>query len=209
MALIYNGTTLPSTANITYNGTSLTKIIYNGVTVWQKSFYVIQNGNVADSGQIASVAVLGGYSGHAGVNSSTHTVKTFTNSVYYPASNIYGTEIQGIYNGGDHTDCTNTSWIKFTITFGSGVAGKSVTADFLGHYSARYFGAKFIVRNGGESGADIINLSGNPPVSGNTTVQKTFTLNSNGVLYFYGEFPCENDSWCPSMRIGLINLKVN
>lgn len=209
MALIYNGTTIPASANIYYNGTSLSKIIFNGTTVWQKSFYVIQNGNVITSSAIKSKAISGGYSGHAGVNSSTHSVGTFTNSVYYPSSNIYGTEIQGIYNGGDHTDCTQTSWIKFTVTFDSSVAGKSVTADFLGHYSARYFGAKFIVKNGGESGTELVNLSGNPPVTGNTTVQKTFTMASNGILYFYGEFPCENDAWCPSMRIGIINLKVN
>lgn len=37
MALIYNGTTIPNTATINYNGTSLTKIIYNGTTVWQKA----------------------------------------------------------------------------------------------------------------------------------------------------------------------------
>lgn len=208
MALIFNGTTLPPSADIKYNGISLTKIIYNGVTVWQKSFYVIQNGNVLSSSSIKSTAVLGGYSDHAGVNSSTHKIQTFTNSIYYPSSNIYGTEIQGIYAGNGH-ECGNESWIKYTITFGSDVAGKSVTADFLGHYSARYFGAQFIVRNGGEGGANIINLDGNPPVTGNTTIQKTFTLNSNGVLWFYGCFPCDNDAWCPSMRIGLINLKVN
>ncbi len=37
MALIYNGTTIPNTATINYNGTSLTKVIYNGTTVWQKA----------------------------------------------------------------------------------------------------------------------------------------------------------------------------
>ncbi len=43
MALIYNGTTIPSSATIKYNGTTLTKIIYNGVTVWQKVTDVTQN----------------------------------------------------------------------------------------------------------------------------------------------------------------------
>ncbi len=39
MALIYNGVTIPSNATVNYNGTSLQKIIYNGVTVWQKQIY--------------------------------------------------------------------------------------------------------------------------------------------------------------------------
>jgi hypothetical protein len=34
MALIVNGTTIPTSATVKYNGTSLTKIICNGVTVW-------------------------------------------------------------------------------------------------------------------------------------------------------------------------------
>lgn len=36
MALIYNGTTIPSNATITYNGTALTSIVFNGVEVWRK-----------------------------------------------------------------------------------------------------------------------------------------------------------------------------
>lgn len=34
MALIYNETTIPNTGIINYNNTDLTKIIYNGTTVW-------------------------------------------------------------------------------------------------------------------------------------------------------------------------------
>ena len=37
MSLIYNGVTIPNGAVITYGGTTLTKIIFNGVTVWQKA----------------------------------------------------------------------------------------------------------------------------------------------------------------------------
>lgn len=36
MSLIFNGTTIPSTGTIKYNGTSLTKVIYDGNTVWTK-----------------------------------------------------------------------------------------------------------------------------------------------------------------------------
>ena len=36
MAIKYNGTTIPDTGTIKYNGTSLTKVIYNGTTVWEK-----------------------------------------------------------------------------------------------------------------------------------------------------------------------------
>jgi hypothetical protein len=211
MALIYNGTTLPPSANITYNGTKLSKIIYNGVTVWQSEFYVIQNGNVMKASSILSTNVSGGWSAHAGVNNTTNPIGTFSESVAYPDSNIYGTRIAGLYAGNDH-NCGHTSWIKYTITFGSDVAGKSVTADFLAHYSARYFDGKCIIKNGGESGADIINTvlpNSNASDFIRNPIQKTFTLNSNGVLYFYGEFTCQNDAWCPSLRLGIINLKVN
>ena len=37
MSLIYNGVTIPNGAVITYGGTTLTKIIFDGVTVWQKA----------------------------------------------------------------------------------------------------------------------------------------------------------------------------
>ena len=36
MSIIFNGTTLDSSANIKYNGTSLNKIVFNGVEVWKK-----------------------------------------------------------------------------------------------------------------------------------------------------------------------------
>ena len=36
MSIIFNGTTLDSSADITYNGTSLNKIVFNGVEVWKK-----------------------------------------------------------------------------------------------------------------------------------------------------------------------------
>lgn len=39
MALIYNGKSIPNTGVIQYNATNLTKVIYNGVTVWTKMTY--------------------------------------------------------------------------------------------------------------------------------------------------------------------------
>lgn len=36
MAIKYNGTTIPTSGTIKYNGVSLTKVIYAGVTVWEK-----------------------------------------------------------------------------------------------------------------------------------------------------------------------------
>ena len=36
MALIVNGVTIPSSGIVTYNGVSLDKVIYNGVTVFEK-----------------------------------------------------------------------------------------------------------------------------------------------------------------------------
>lgn len=38
MALIYNGTTIPYSGTVSYNGTNLTKIIYNSTTVWVQSY---------------------------------------------------------------------------------------------------------------------------------------------------------------------------
>jgi len=43
MPLIYNGTEIPNTSSINYNGTSLTKVIYNGVTVWEKYVAPVDN----------------------------------------------------------------------------------------------------------------------------------------------------------------------
>ena len=43
MSLIYDGVTIPNGAVITYGGTTLTKIIFNGVTVWQKATDATKN----------------------------------------------------------------------------------------------------------------------------------------------------------------------
>ena len=46
MSIIYNGTTIPNTGIIRYNGTSLNKVIYNGTTVWEKfNGYLYYYGN--------------------------------------------------------------------------------------------------------------------------------------------------------------------
>lgn len=37
MSIIYDGTTLPSGADITFDGTLLEKVIFDGVTVWSKA----------------------------------------------------------------------------------------------------------------------------------------------------------------------------
>jgi hypothetical protein len=58
MALIVNGTTIPETNDIVYNGTALTKIVFNGVTVWKKDdsktlvdvgIYIMSNGASFDN----------------------------------------------------------------------------------------------------------------------------------------------------------------
>ena len=46
MSIIYNGTTIPNTGTIRYNGTSLNKVIYRGTTVWEKfNGYLYYYGN--------------------------------------------------------------------------------------------------------------------------------------------------------------------
>ncbi len=52
MALIYNKTTIPNGANITYRNVALEKIIYNGVTVWVKQ--------ILKPGSVLSVSASGG-----------------------------------------------------------------------------------------------------------------------------------------------------
>jgi hypothetical protein len=58
MALIVNGTTIPETNDIVYNGTALTKIVFDGVTVWKKDdsktlvdvgIYIMSNGASFDN----------------------------------------------------------------------------------------------------------------------------------------------------------------
>ena len=59
MALKYNGTTIPGTGTVKYNGTSLTKVIYNGTTVWTKdnNKYLFDNGTLNNA--FEGVAVNG------------------------------------------------------------------------------------------------------------------------------------------------------
>lgn len=198
MALIVNGTTIPASATIKYNNTNLTKIIYNGVIVWQKSYYVIQNGTLLSSSYVTSNAA-NGYSDHSSFSGSSSRM---TASAYYDYG-IYGTAAGGQYSG-DHTDCEDTSWCQTTIKFSSEIVGQSVTAKFGCKYSARYFGADYEIRNGGSNGTILYSGNGHP----SDPVTKTFTMSSGG-LYFKMSFPCENDHWCPWGWIGIIDLKVN
>lgn len=197
MALIINGTTIPTSATVSFNGTNLTKIICNGVVVWQKSFYVIQNGTLLSSSYVTSKAA-NGYAGHSSFNGncSRHTA-----SGYFDYG-MYGTSTSGVYSGGDH-ECGDTSWCQATIKFSSEIVGQSVTAKFCCKYAARYFGADYEIRNGGSGGTVLYSGSGHP----SDPVTKTFTMSSAG-LYFKMSFPCENASWCPNGWIGIIDLKV-
>lgn len=51
MSLIYNGTAIPNTGIIRYNGTELSKVIYNGITVWEKQqdYYLYNRENPTSS----------------------------------------------------------------------------------------------------------------------------------------------------------------
>ena len=54
MALKVNSTTIPTTGTIKYNGTSLTKVICNGTTVWENKAYI------CNGGSISTATALGG-----------------------------------------------------------------------------------------------------------------------------------------------------
>lgn len=198
MPLIINGTTIPSSGTINYNGTSLTKVIFNGVTVWQKSFKVISNGTLQNSSYVTS-APTNGYSGHS---SFSRNCWRMTEEAYYDYG-IYGTTASGVYTGGSH-ECTDTAWAQATIKFSSEIVGQSVTAKFACKYNARFFSCDYEIRNGGSSGTVLYSGKGGP----SDPITKTFTMSSDG-LYFKISFPCDNDSWCPHGWIGIIDLQVN
>jgi hypothetical protein len=199
MPLIINGTTIPASGTINYNGTSLTEIIFNGVTVWQKSFTVISNGDLLDKNYITS-APYSGYSDHSSISGNCYKI---TGDGIYFSYNLYGVGTSGTYTGEYH-ECNDTSWVQTTIKFSSDIVGQSVTAKFACKYAARYFDADYEIRNGGSSGTVLYSGSGHP----SDPVTKTFTMSPDG-LYFKISFPCDNDSWCPHGWVGIIDLQVN
>lgn len=88
MSIIFNGTTLDSSADITYNGTSLNKIVFNGVEVWSKAKAMPTKGqmiNIGDkkylvlkiSGNIAEVVAQYDYTTSQAFRTELDTV-TFT-----------------------------------------------------------------------------------------------------------------------------------
>ena len=93
MALIYNGTTIPNNATITYNGTALTKIIFNGVEVWKKItkeyktgdlFYMTSNTTPAPF--VVTAEVNGAYEG----DDTSQAYKTFRNSYFVKKGTVAG-----------------------------------------------------------------------------------------------------------------------
>ena len=88
MSIIFNGTTLDSSADITYNGTSLNKIVFNGVEVWSKAKAMPTKGQIINiddkkylvlktSGNIAEVLAQYDYTTSQAFRTELDTV-TFT-----------------------------------------------------------------------------------------------------------------------------------
>ena len=207
MALIYNGTTIPSTATIKYNGTNLTKIIYNGVTVWQKNIYIIKAGEVIDSSAIVSATWLGSWE-HT-YHSSAVWEKTAVGDFFIYGKAIGGDWHQPTSDGGTNY-CGQTVNATGTIKFSSVVAGKKVRLRVAANYAARYFGCdECSVKNGStvlESNKYFQNSD--QTALDNFTYEKTFTMDSSGTLTFKVIFSCANAGWSPSIRFGIYDLEI-
>lgn len=207
MALIYNGTTIPSTATIKYNGTNLTKIIYNGVTVWQKNIYIIKAGEVIDSSAIVSATWLGSWN-HT-YHSSVAWEKTAVGSFYVYGYSIGGSWHQPTSDGGTN-HCGYTVNATGVIKFSSAVAGKKVRLRVVADYSSRYFGMDECSVKNGNTVLENNKYFQNPDTTdlSKFTYEKTFTLDSSGQLAFKVIFTCANAGWGPSIRFGIYDLEI-
>ena len=113
MAFKFNGTAIPDSGTIKYNGTSLKKLIYNGVTVWKKALSLLSSTYfTADSYvTVSSSAVKVTHNGGQGVTITKYS-KNFTNSEFAKL------EIGGNYYIG--TDSSVTSYMTVTLETSSG-----------------------------------------------------------------------------------------
>ena len=108
MALIYNGVTIPSNATVNYNGTSLQKIIYNGVTVWQKQIYFSFSNGYAYCQKAGTYTFTLTARGTAGVVSSWHGSIYVNNKHNFSCDNKQGTLSKIItLSKGDYIHCNS------------------------------------------------------------------------------------------------------
>lgn len=84
MALKFNGTTIQPSYTVKYNNTELKKIIYNGVTVWEKYLYLYNSGNNCSDvhGGFEALA-YGGYDRGAGVDEQWTAKPEITENTSY------------------------------------------------------------------------------------------------------------------------------
>ena len=209
MAIIYNGTNIPTTSHIYYNGTDLDKVIYNGVVVWKKNKYVIKAGVVQDSSMIISGKWTGSWSHGYNKNEPWETV---ANEAAMGDIKCYGKQINGVYHqakpDGGTTDCSFWNIGLGVIQFSDAVAGKKVRLRVVANYASRYFGCtECSVKNGStlvknayyqNKGSDLNKISW----------EETFTMDPNGTLTFYVRFTDSNASWGPSIRFGIYDLEL-
>lgn len=113
MAFEFNGTTILGTGAIKYNGISLSKLIYNGTTVWIKALNLLSSTyfTADDCVTVNSSAVKVTNNGGQGVTITKYS-KNFTNSEFAKL------EIGGNYYIG--TDSSVTSYMTVTLETSSG-----------------------------------------------------------------------------------------
>ena len=143
--LVFNGTTIPTNvANaLKYNGTSVTKVIYNGTTVWQQSLCTVCSGWTGSS----TVSIWQGGGIQAGINTSGFNCRVEANGygawiLYSDSSSSFSgvtstAMATNIYSSGSNLKFGNTSnsWVTYTKASKtwSGSGGGYVTDDYSGY----------------------------------------------------------------------------
>lgn len=112
MAIKYNGTSVPETGTIKYNETKLTKVIYNGTTVWTKdnNKYIFNNGTLNNA--FEAVAVNGFDWGWGDTMSTEGTITTSGSTMKFTGN----TSHYDSFFSKSSFDYTKYKSLKFTVT---------------------------------------------------------------------------------------------
>ena len=116
MALIYNGTTVPTNGTIKYNNTNLTKVIYNGTTVWEKASSSWQTNTYLNTG-------VGNGGGRTITNTKTFDSPVAVYSVYYAQLNNNGKSCTMTTYGSNN----NSTWVELAKWTTSASGNKTIT----------------------------------------------------------------------------------
>lgn len=162
MSLIFNGTTIPSTGTIKYNGTSLTKVIYDGNTVWTKdtNVYLYNSG-------VENTSLHGGFKAYNrcgfGWGWYDNADEYATCSITRDASTITFTGVVSKYGSimcPTAIDLTNYSKLIVVATNVRLVSSKGIRVGFATSTSAQFSGTYMTIDSSGTKTLDISSLTG-------------------------------------------------